>query len=414
MQKKFSYILLALLVLGGFSCNGKNASASVIYFQPATSTLTSTTTTALYRSQPFAIGFASSSASLPQTVWFTQTTGGQILYGLFLTSITNAQIIADGFNNLSYSTCQSVERTTGSSTSPQHPTPLSEGIGGVGACSFTSTDSYTYVIMIEGGGGTTAFKGNSTPLPYAYVASDSNPPPSGTIGNRWIDPYVPFTGSYGTSSPTFFSANYFYDCLAAYDSVQFQFNDLTDSSQNFFTPRVAINACGQSTLTANVFASSTHQYLWRPLMYSTGSSTSPLYGNWYRFLATSTPNFTPFSPYLQSTVGTSTIASSTDFLSFLNVPALLQTKAPFAYIFQISDGFFSGLNSSSTNSIPSGNFIWHNTVGGTSTIDFFSQSTIETYLSPTIVLVWRQFLLFIMTIEFGMALYRKTLGHKII
>jgi len=118
--------------------------------------------------------------------------------------------------------------------------------------------------------------------------------------------------------------------------------------------------------------------------------------------------------FYNATVGTSSLLSETNFLSFLNVPSLLQTRVPFAYIFQIANGIYAGINSSSTGEIPSGNFVWHNTQNGTTTFDFFSRNTIQTYLSPSLISLWRAFLLVVLTIEFGYALYKRTIAHKII
>jgi len=125
-----------------------------------------------------------------------------------------------------------------------------------------------------------------------------------------------------------------------------------------------------------------------------------------------TDSFT--NQFYSGTLGTSTLVATTSLLSFLNVPQLLQQRIPFAYIFQIANGIYAGINSSSTGEIPSGNFIWRNTQNGTTTFDFFSKNTIETYLSPNIISLWRGFLLACLTVEFGYALYRMTKSHKII
>ena len=118
--------------------------------------------------------------------------------------------------------------------------------------------------------------------------------------------------------------------------------------------------------------------------------------------------------FYNATAGTTTLLSTTNLLSFLNVPQLLQTRIPFNYIFQIASGIKDGIQSSTTNTIPTGNFTWKNTVGGTSTIDMFSPTTIEIYLNPTIITLWRSFLLVILTIDFGYAIYYIIKKHNII
>jgi len=120
------------------------------------------------------------------------------------------------------------------------------------------------------------------------------------------------------------------------------------------------------------------------------------------------------NPYTVATFGTSTLPNTSDFLSFLNVPALLQTKIPFAYFFQIASGIQQGIISSSSTAIPSGNFEWHNTQNGTTTFDMFSPTTIEVYLSPTLIAMWRAFLLVVLIIDFGYNLYYRAQHHKLI
>lgn len=90
-----------------------------------------------------------------------------------------------------------------------------------------------------------------------------------------------------------------------------------------------------------------------------------------------------------STMGStsSTTASDSNFLGFLNVPQLLATKWPFAYIFQISSILISGIASTSAVSIPSSSFSVHLGVAGhastTLQVDMFSTSTIAYFLTPT-------------------------------
>jgi len=87
--------------------------------------------------------------------------------------------------------------------------------------------------------------------------------------------------------------------------------------------------------------------------------------------------------------------SSSGFLSFLNVPALLETKAPFAYVPQ----FISQLQQLDNNpsyAFPSSAFQWKfasgTSVSQTYTIDLFSTTTITRFLSPTYVAILRGFM----------------------
>ena len=101
------------------------------------------------------------------------------------------------------------------------------------------------------------------------------------------------------------------------------------------------------------------------------------------------------NPFSGTTYGTSTIPNSTDLLSFVNVPNLLATKVPFAYLFQVSSVIYSAISgSTSAASIPTGAFtvkfpIKFGVKGATATttinIDMFSTTTIGYFLTPTYV-----------------------------
>jgi len=96
------------------------------------------------------------------------------------------------------------------------------------------------------------------------------------------------------------------------------------------------------------------------------------------------------SSYVNSNVGSSSLPTVTNFLSFLNVANLLQTKKPFAYIFQVSSLIYLGVSSTTlASTIPSGSFDVEFPGGGTSTttlhIDMFSTTTISYFLTPSIV-----------------------------
>jgi len=221
---------------------------------------------------------------------------------------------------------------------------------------------------------------------------------------RWIGPYTPANGSYSSTTPTTFSATYYNAGTEGFDLATFSIKDVTDPSNHPLTFPVN-TALGSQTITNHVQLTNSHAYLWRPVIYSSTSSSSPIYGDWYSFQSTSTPNATFDPNFISGTVGTSTLLSSTNLLSFLNVPSLLQTKIPFAYIFQIADGFATGLNASST-AIPSGVMSYKLPGVATSSEDMFSTSTISRFLSPTMIATLRGLQLAILYILVGYALYR--------
>jgi len=245
----------------------------------------------------------------------------------------------------------------------------------------------------------------------------TNPPVPPVVKNGWIDPYTPATGSYSSSTPVTFSANYFYDCITPYDLVNFEFKDLTIGEQSFNTPPNTINACGQSNLMSSVNLVTTHQYLWRPVMYSTTASSTTIYGNYYSFLATSTPNWTQLPQFVNGTVGTSTLLDTTNFLSFINIPNLLTTKIPFGYIFEVKDVIFNAISTTTASSIPTGTISipWPTGTHGATTsmsVDLFSTSTITYFLGPTNLSYIRGMMVAIIYISGMFWIYRMILTKK--
>jgi len=244
---------------------------------------------------------------------------------------------------------------------------------------------------------------NVAGMPYVQI-SDNNTDFSGyTSLPYWVEPYTPYNGAYASTSPTVFSASYYNPDSTQYDTLTFEITDLSGNS----VPTIStspITSSGINTETQSIVLNPGDSYLWRPEAYLSTNPNETLYGNWYNFVASSSVPITINTAY-NATLGTSTVLSTTNLLSFLDVPVLLQTKVPFAYIFQIRDGIYEGISSSSTNAIPSGNFVWSGIGTGTTTFDFFSTTTVGYYLSPTLIGLWRAFLLVVLYVGFGFSLY---------
>jgi len=109
------------------------------------------------------------------------------------------------------------------------------------------------------------------------------------------------------------------------------------------------------------------------------------------------------------TLGSSTPLDSTNLISFLNVPQLLKTRVPFAYIYSFASVLIDDVSSSTlTSTLPSGGFT---VVIGTSTyareivVDMFSTSTITHFLTPTMVSLFRGLMVAITFISFGFFLF---------
>lgn len=115
--------------------------------------------------------------------------------------------------------------------------------------------------------------------------------------------------------------------------------------------------------------------------------------------------------FVGSSFGTTSLASSTNFLSFLNIPELLKTKIPFAYIFQISSSVRSSVASSSASTIPSSSFNINFPIPGvattTLTIDLFSTTTITYFLTPTWVNLLRGIMVAVTYFSLGWFLFHE-------
>lgn len=233
--------------------------------------------------------------------------------------------------------------------------------------------------------------------------------------SSFIEPYVPNNGVYSTTTTTVFETSYYFDCDTDFGLLDSLGIDLTDTNTGITKSLTGgtINICGSSSFAIYENIDTSHTYLWRPVMFSSASSSTPIYGNFYSLLSSSTP-ITLNPAAVSSTLGTSSLPSATNFLSFLNVPVLLETKIPFAYFFQVAQGIQSGINSSSTSAIPPGTFVWTGIGRATTTLDMFSTSTIGYYLSPTLIGLWRAFLLVVLYVEFGYALYTRAKSLHII
>jgi len=84
-------------------------------------------------------------------------------------------------------------------------------------------------------------------------------------------------------------------------------------------------------------------------------------------------------------------ATSTDnpFTKFFQVPTLMKTKIPFAWLIQVGSSLQTAIATTSTSNIPSGSFNWKLPNQATTTIDMFSSSTIKYFFSDTYITLFR-------------------------
>jgi len=105
--------------------------------------------------------------------------------------------------------------------------------------------------------------------------------------------------------------------------------------------------------------------------------------------ATSFPQNSLNSYFYGSTFGTNTPSLTTNLLSFINVPQLLSTRVPFAYLFQFGSIVSAAVSSSSVASeLPSSDFtivIASGTRPTVVNVDLFSTTTITHYLPAPVV-----------------------------
>jgi len=118
--------------------------------------------------------------------------------------------------------------------------------------------------------------------------------------------------------------------------------------------------------------------------------------------------FLTIPQYTDSTFGTSTLLDTTNFLSFLNVPNLLKTKVPFAYIYQFASALTDTISSSTPTDIPSGRFSVVLPQGHSSTtisVDMFSTTTVTYFLTPPLISGLRGLMVAITFFSLGLFLF---------
>lgn len=256
---------------------------------------------------------------------------------------------------------------------------------------------------------------NHYPYVVIYDSGGTNP---ATTTTGFISPYVPADLTTSTSTTVVFSVPYFFNdttSFGIYDSVSLRITDLGDGTYVDTIPDT-ISASGPNTYSTSLVLKYSHQYLWQPRMYLASNPSQQIAGNISTLyaVAISTTTETLNPALLSGTVGTSTLPSAANFLSFLNVPQLLQTKVPFAYIFQVKDGLTQGIQSTSTTAIPAGNLSYKLPGQATTSIPFFSTSTVGYFLNQNEVSLLRGLMVAFLYVDFGYLLYRMAKSKKLL
>jgi len=79
----------------------------------------------------------------------------------------------------------------------------------------------------------------------------------------------------------YFSASYFFNDTTSFalNKVAFDIADMTTGSGAVRFGVTDIDASGQDSFSSTITLTAGHLYLWRPVMYSTTSSTTPVAGD---------------------------------------------------------------------------------------------------------------------------------------
>jgi len=212
---------------------------------------------------------------------------------------------------------------------------------------------------------------------------------------------APSSGSLGLSSPVTFTITVYNDSA---DYVRLTLENLS-TGLTLIPLDIPLLASGYTTV-------STTTSLVNGFYFGSVSAlgTTTIRSMIYSFTVGASDSLTPLPnlPPVGSSIGTSSLASSTNLLGFLNVPELLKTKVPFAYLFEIAPVLRSFSASSSPSSISDSTFdITLPVHNGTTSlpITLFSTSTVGQFLPSGVLVGLRALMVAVTYIGTGMFLF---------
>jgi len=165
---------------------------------------------------------------------------------------------------------------------------------------------------------------------------------------------------------------------------------------------VYINDCSANSVQTDTFATN-------GACYSTYASRQ----TYFIVGTTSVPLDQVNTSYTQADQGYSQTATTTSFGQFLNLPYLLQTRAPFAYFFQVSSILKNLQNTSAYSTTTVGAFSWYLPGYGTSTVDLFSPTTVNTLLPSGIRDFWRGIMVAVTYMMCAFYLFRRSANIRL-
>jgi len=251
------------------------------------------------------------------------------------------------------------------------------------------------------------------PVGYGYFYWNGSTV-SSSIANASTTSYIvdytsPITSPTG-STVVPFTFDYWNTGYEGFDKVGVEIRDVT-AGYNYAPVEDSVISTGQDTYTQDYVLVQGHAHLWRPYLRNSASSTIPtLYGNWVGLIDVVTDSASS-TPYITEN------ASTTAFFDFLNVPTLLRTKLPFAYIYQFSD-IISGLSSTTASTTGSVTYDFAEYASGTplasiGEFTLFSTTTVTQFLSPTLLSLFRTLLVAILYMTALFAIFHDVRNIKL-
>ena len=207
-----------------------------------------------------------------------------------------------------------------------------------------SVSAYGWNVSAPAGGA--GFYGSAGRLAYLYVDDTGSAPPT-DFTTRIISVSSPANGATTAGTSVSFTFDYYYNdtTLPHYDKAGISLQDIT-GFQDINTPEENIMASGGSTYSETITLTSGHEYLWRPYLRNSATSTpATLSGDLYTFFVISNPYPLDLNTTGSTTVGSTTQSAINIYTGLFNA---IKGNPPFGFIFAI----ISDLASTSPTSTP--------------------------------------------------------------
>jgi len=226
--------------------------------------------------------------------------------------------------------------------------------------------------------------------------------------------FSPSDGFVTASTTVTLSADVFFNSVQDFGILtDIEFNLANIETQFQYLPFVfPINSSGTSTYATTTVLDKGQHFMVVSFLDATGDRFGSRAFEFTVFSSQFDFALPPFSTLDPSAVAT----SSSFFFSFLNVPALLRTKVPTAYVYDIVT-LVKGLDSSSTSSLGSVSFDFAVIGSGTplslgGTVTLFSTSTVSQLFPSGLLSVLRFLMVSVIYVSGAMYVFRKLLSFS--